>query len=184
MPKSSRVKQAPRISNLFNHTLKIFHHQQLFGFFTCIRVVQDKGNRFQCPTVLTGLWGLYPSLCYLSYFRKRNMGTSSVCPIIVLPSKTVVGGKLEQTFSCDSENHKTHEEAGEWNGNDFVHCLVSLLCYPAHACIAGVRDLQNHALFLLWSGKKSGSWAFRPYFFCNISNVTIFHSLSPCKQVL
>lgn len=66
------------MSNLFNLTLKIFHHQQLFQFFPYIGEVQNKGNRFQHPTILKGLWGLYPSLCYLSYFRKRNMGTSSL----------------------------------------------------------------------------------------------------------
>lgn len=129
MPNSSRVKQAPRMSDLFNLTLKIFHHQQLFCFFPCIRKIQDIGNRFQHPTILIGQWDLYPSLCYLFYFRKKNVGTSSVCPTIVLPIKTVMGEKLEQTFPCAIENSWRRRWI-EWKWFCPLPCISVLLSGP------------------------------------------------------
>lgn len=126
---NSRVKQAPRMSDLFNLTLKIFRHQQVFWFFPCIRKVQDIGNRFQHPTILIGQWGRYLSLCYLFYFRKQNVGTSYVCPNIALPIKTVMGEKLEQTFPCAIEN-LWRGRWMEWKWSCPLPCIPILLSGP------------------------------------------------------
>lgn len=151
MPKNSRVKQAPRMSNLLNLTLEIFTINSSFGFIPCIGKVQDIGNRFQHPTILMGWWGLYPSLCYLFYFRKNIWIIGIWEPALSVPLLFLLLFPSKQWWAKNQSRPflvllKTHKEADEWNGNYSVHCLVSLFCYLAHICIAGVRSFQGSCI--------------------------------------